>query len=1054
MKKFTLVFLLIILFANSSQAAWYNQAWNNRIKITVNKSQVNGSVSDFPVYINLDDLPDSFFDNCKNNGSDLRITLGDGSSELAREIVFVDKTANAGELWFKAPSLTSASNGNFYIYYGNSSATEPGAATSYGSQNVWSNGFVAVYHMNALTNGAASVLDSTSFVNHGTPVGGMSSGTDLISGRIGNAIDFDGTNDAINIGGSVSSQFNGNSFSVSLWDRRQSINSDHYMFGKNTGSPVNQNLILGYRLNNVYTFAFYGNDLDTVSTYTTTNTWRYWHATYNANSNSRMLYQDGNLNVSGTSSSDLTGTGTYFIGAAITNYYSGSLDELHIARKERNRNWIRTEYNNQNSPNTFYTVNGEESNLNASNFPHKHKITILAAKVNGDLENFPVYVNLDHLPNSFFSTVDANGADIRITTNDHITQVPFELVELDIVNRTGELWFRADYISSTTDTNFYLWYGNPNASAYTRDNQFGSENVWSNGYVGVWHLSEDPTTNIIDSTSYQNNGSQIGSMTNSDLVTGLMGSAYEFDGTDDYVQVSDHNSLDLVGTDFTVSAWAKPRPNPGQMMAVTKKNTAWSQNDGWQHYYISFWGGASGFMGYGTSFSQHYLNNYFDEGAWHYWATTGVYGGSTNIINYVDASSVGSNSVTNITNSTDYLWLGARDSGESVDGLMDEIRIANKARSIDWISAEFINQNEAENFYNIDNGIEDSFDSSKFPHKIKITINRSQVNGSVTEFPVYVNLDHMPSHFFSIVKSNGADIRITESDLVTRAPLELVSLDKATTNGELWFRASSLSSTANSDFYLWYGNNGATMPTASSPYGSQNVWSNGFVAVYHMNALTNGTASVLDSTSFANHGTPYGGMTAGSDLVTGRTGTGIDFDGVNDMIDINNDAELQIGSGTMSAWLKTADAGASDRGIVTKQAAYGAFLRSNIYNIYDWNTFSDKSSSQNLANNAWRYTAASFQSGIAFGSNLYTDGVLRASHTMTVLNQTVKLAIASGAQAPGFQFFTGNIDEVRIANKARNANWITTEYNNQNSPNTFYSITQINNSNSFWGVSP
>ncbi|MCE2928046.1 MAG: DUF2341 domain-containing protein, partial [Candidatus Caenarcaniphilales bacterium] len=190
--------MLYVLFNTTIvNAAWYNPAWNNRIKITVNKSQVNGSVSDFPVYINLDDLPDSFFDNCNNNGSDLRVTNSDGSSELAREIVFVDKTANTGELWFKAPSLTSASNGNFYIYYGNSSATEPGAATTYGSQNVWSNGFVAVYHMNAVTNGAASVLDSTSFVNHGTPTGGMTSSTDLVSGKIGNAIDFDGINDRV-----------------------------------------------------------------------------------------------------------------------------------------------------------------------------------------------------------------------------------------------------------------------------------------------------------------------------------------------------------------------------------------------------------------------------------------------------------------------------------------------------------------------------------------------------------------------------------------------------------------------------------------------------------------------------------------------------------------------------------------------------------------------------------------------------------------------------------------------------------------------------------------
>jgi hypothetical protein len=32
----------------------------------------------------------------------------------------------------------------------------------------------------------------------------------------------------------------------------------------------------------------------------------------------------------------------------------------------------------------------------------------------------------------------------------------------------------------------------------------------------------------------------------------------------------------------------------------------------------------------------------------------------------------------------------------------------------------------------------------------------------------------------------------------------------------------------------------------------------------------------------------------------------------------------------------------------------------------------------------------------------------------------------------------GTIDEVRILNSARSISWITTEYNNQNSPATFH----------------
>jgi hypothetical protein len=37
-------------------------------------------------------------------------------------------------------------------------------------------------------------------------------------------------------------------------------------------------------------------------------------------------------------------------------------------------------------------------------------------------------------------------------------------------------------------------------------------------------------------------------------------------------------------------------------------------------------------------------------------------------------------------------------------------------------------------------------------------------------------------------------------------------------------------------------------------------------------------------------------------------------------------------------------------------------------------------------------------------------------------------------------YFVGTIDEVRIANTALSSSWINTEYNNQSSPSTFYSI--------------
>jgi hypothetical protein len=71
---------------------------------------------------------------------------------------------------------------------------------------------------------------------------------------------------------------------------------------------------------------------------------------------------------------------------------------------------------------------------------------------------------------------------------------------------------------------------------------------------------------------------------------------------------------------------------------------------------------------------------------------------------------------------------------------------------------------------------------------------------------------------------------------------------------------------------------------------AQNVWDSNFAAVYHMNQdPSGGTGCILDSTSNSNDGTPSGGMTSG-DLVDADYGKAIDFDGVDDCINVSSDA--------------------------------------------------------------------------------------------------------------------------------------------------------------------
>ena len=68
------------------------------------------------------------------------------------------------------------------------------------------------------------------------------------------------------------------------------------------------------------------------------------------------------------------------------------------------------------------------------------KITVDHTKVSADLTDFPLYVDLSHLPDHFFNNVKTDGADIRVFKSDNVTEIPFEIVSIDTTAKTGELY--------------------------------------------------------------------------------------------------------------------------------------------------------------------------------------------------------------------------------------------------------------------------------------------------------------------------------------------------------------------------------------------------------------------------------------------------------------------------------------------------------------------------------------------------------------------------------------------------------------------------------------
>jgi len=145
--------------------AWYNASWDYRVKVTVKATKVDADVTDFPVYVDLSDLPAGFHTNVnQTDARDIRVTKSDGTTEVAREVMFYDSVSDAGSLYFLASGATlkSATDVDFYIYYGNSAATEPAISATYGAENVWNANHKAVCHLQESGDGTSGEFkDST-----------------------------------------------------------------------------------------------------------------------------------------------------------------------------------------------------------------------------------------------------------------------------------------------------------------------------------------------------------------------------------------------------------------------------------------------------------------------------------------------------------------------------------------------------------------------------------------------------------------------------------------------------------------------------------------------------------------------------------------------------------------------------------------------------------------------------------------------------------------------------------------------------------------------------
>ena len=156
-----------------------------------------------------------------------------------------------------------------------------------------------------------------------------------------------------------------------------------------------------------------------------------------------------------------------------------------------------------------------------------------------------------------------------------------------------------------------------------------------------------------------------------------------------------------------------------------------------------------------------------------------------------------------------------------------------------------------------------------------------------------------------------------------------------------------------------------------------------------------------------------------SQTIKAQTDRVLNFDGYNDFVRTNNDAELQLTTGTLEAWVKTTN-NPSFRGIVVKQIAFGLFVIDGFFGTYDWVAMNTLLTSSFIGDQTWHHVAMTFQSGVSMGTKLYVDGILKMTTTFSVNAPAGHdITIGTGNTNGDAQFFQGAMDEVRVWNVVR-----------------------------------
>lgn len=545
---------------------------------------------------------------------------------------------------------------------------------------VWDSDFVGVYHLSQIPEVTLYTPDST--VND---LPGLNLSTHaVVDEGFGRSFDFNlaasTTTSGINLG--VHAEFQLQEFSILGYHKPDSGSGwDLVLLTRINAAASIYNSHILYNNNGNYRFGVM--DVDSVSTTPATTDWVVTAGSYDGSY--RRLYVNGTKEDETAQTDTITYSGlpTHIADYGQGQEYDGMISEIQFHKVARSDAWIKVMSNNLLG--NLVTISEVQPTIKYA--------TIDNTLIDSTLTNFPIGIQItatDGLVNGL-GTTDYEGF--------HFTVGGVECyAEVDVWepnNGSAVFWVRVPSVSSSADTVVKIQNVEDDNTAYVGiTGSTPAQTVWDSDFVGVWHMSQDPSTSdLLDSTSYGNDGTPNGSMTSGDSVYSGFGKAIEFDGNNDYFVVADSNELDLgATTSMTMESFAnsysasaqhdmmdKRTTDQGYLLGVNSSNLIdyYAKDNPYTAYIIA----TTTVTRDGTTF-------------YHYAGTMNR--SDTTMRGYLngveDATSVSISDLDDCSNSS-ALYIGYRNPSLSMSswtyfyGAISEVRISNTARSAAWIKA-------------------------------------------------------------------------------------------------------------------------------------------------------------------------------------------------------------------------------------------------------------------------------------------------------------------------------------------------------------------------------